>query len=198
MIMPPMTIFAATSTVGQVSPLNLIIAVLTFLGLCVGGFFTWRGARKTAEVTRSVARDANNLAADKQTVESLTNLVGTLREEVARVDKRAKEDREEHDRHRQECKQEIGELNQRFEAMSQLRDDDRLEYRAEKARLEAQVDGLIKWGRQVVPIMREQGIEFPPPPPGITHEEAVVRAKQEIRVQERHVERYPEEGGDFD
>lgn len=135
----------------------IIMATAGLLGTIVGAWYTFRSARKNAEVTRETERN-------KLDNESWAG----WREDVNILRRQRKEDRDEYSAHREECDEKIRQLTGRVEDMDKRHAREREAFTRQRVALENRVDALTGWGRRVVNIMRAQGIVFPPPPPGVT------------------------------
>lgn len=135
----------AGSTNNTAVTVAIIMAVASFFGTAIGGWYTFRAARRNAETTREVEND--RLSSEQ---------VKAWREDVQTLRQQRAEDSEK-----------IRNLEKRLEEVVQAHERDRTEHRQQRQVLEGRIDALVYWGRAVVRIMREQGMSFPPPPPGV-------------------------------
>jgi hypothetical protein len=134
----------------------IIMAGAGLLGTIIGAWYTFRSARKNAEVTRETERTKIDIAS-----------WDGWREDVERLRRQRKEDSEEHERHKRECAEKIDTLTDRVEILIAKHEKAQREERRKQLQLEGRIDALTDWGRQVVRIMNARGIIFPTPPPGM-------------------------------
>lgn len=145
----------------------IIMAIASVVGTALGGWYTFRAARRNAEVTRETERDKLGSVA-----------WAGWREDVETLRRQRKEDADSHEVHKRECREQIAFLSSkvqaqdaRLEEMDRKHDIERDEFRRTRSMLENKVDALVHWGRLVVMIMRTRGVEFPTPPPGVADTE---------------------------
>ena len=138
----------------------IVMAGASVVVALVGGGYTFRAARRNAEATREVERDKLSTASWEAQVKSWREDVVTLREQRAK-------DLAAYELHMRDCSEQIKSLTIRVDNLVRQRTDDERRHRRERLDLERRVDGLTAWGRQVVAVMRERGVPFPTPPPGV-------------------------------
>jgi F0F1-type ATP synthase membrane subunit b/b' len=170
---PTVILFAATSTPGPVLGIDtsIVVAIVALIGtiftVVYANRYTAKNAREAAIKSAEQAAKAQSVELAKMDEQRRQNLMDNMQEEITRLDKMRREDRDEYIRVRQEDRDEF---NRRIsEATSELMQI-RLEheqYRRERSFLQQQVDALILWSRAVVRQMRAAGIAYPPPPPGV-------------------------------
>jgi uncharacterized membrane-anchored protein YhcB (DUF1043 family) len=127
-----------------------ILGVVSSLGVVViANRYTARTARAAQETTAEIEEKKLDAASWKDQVESWRSDVKELREQRAADSRRFEEQLA-----RQATR--IDELTATVERQS-----------GEIMRDRAHVTALVSWGRRVVALLREAGIAFPPPPPGV-------------------------------
>jgi chromosome segregation ATPase len=145
---------------------NIIVAVITAAGLVIGGWLGYLGVRFTQRQAAEVAEDHDRREQEKEHnaayaaaygsaretwdehVDSLREQVADLREEMQRLASEAATLREN-----------ARELRARVDELETGRDLDRTRIRE-----------LTTWARDVLRILAEHGIAYPPPPPGLERE----------------------------
>lgn len=132
---------------------SVIAALLTFAGVVIANRYTARTARSASATTAEIESKKADTAAWKDLNEALSREIRRVREDSER-------DRE---RDRAEFERRLGSAMERIESLEREVRHERQERRQDRARVEA----LTQWGRAVVALLRDAGIEFPRPPHGI-------------------------------
>jgi hypothetical protein len=132
---------------------SVIVAVLALVsslgGIVVANRFTARTARQAQETTADIERK-------KLDASSWQDAVKLWKDDVMQLRKDREEDSVRHET-------EVIKLQSRLESM----EDELRVVNRRGALLLARDDAMVAWSRVVVTIMREAGIVFPPPPPGV-------------------------------
>lgn len=138
----------------------IIALVSSVLGIFIANRYTARTAREAA--AKSVLVEQSKLDESRR-----QSLMDNMQEEIDRIQRMRKEDREEYQRIRAEDRAEferrLTETNTKLTAISTEHE----QYRRERTFLQQQVDTLVMWSRAVVRVMRNNNVNYPPPPPGV-------------------------------
>lgn len=153
-------IVAAVRSIDPTITAAVIMATASVVGTLVGGWYTFRAARKNTQETKKIE-------AEKLSTSSWESQVDSWRADVVTLRQQRSEDLAIYESYKRESSQQITELNERLDKVMELREKDRREHRLERETLENRIDALTDWGRQAVRIMEQQGISFPSPPPGM-------------------------------
>lgn len=155
-MIPLAVTFAAEEGADSGFLLPIILGVLVLVGTLATGWFTYRLGSKTAQETRETEDQKLTTANWVAQIENWRQDVVTLRQQRA-------EDLAAHEEHRRTCTAQITALTQRVDGLVGQQAEDRRQRRI----LEERNDALVYWGLQVIRIMREKDVAFPPPPASI-------------------------------
>lgn len=132
---------------------QVLIAVLGVIGT-LGGVYV--ANRFTARTARAAQQTTAEIEAKKFDAASWKDQVDSWRADV-------KELREQRDADARRFAEQLGRMQGRIDELAAT-----VERQAGEIMRDRQhVTALVSWGRQVVALLREAGITFPPPPPGV-------------------------------
>lgn len=133
---------------------SVIVAALALVsslgGIVVANRFTARTARQAQETTAEIERKKLDAASWADAVKLWQNDVVLLRQRIS-------DDRTEYET-------DTAKMQGRLEAM----EEELRQVQRERIYDRHRIDALVVWSRTAVRMMREAGISFPQPPPGVT------------------------------
>ena len=146
---------AATDNTGVL--VAVIMAVASIVGTAVGGYFVYRLGKRNSEATKAIEQDKLSTSTWDAQVKGWREDVITLRQQRA-------EDAAEHAAKLEACQEQLRQTNARLEEVVRMHEQDRNEHMERRRQQEQRIDAMVYWGREVVGIMQQHGIEFPAPP----------------------------------
>lgn len=132
---------------------SIIVAIIALIGT-VGGVFI--ANKYTSNAAREAAAKSAVVEQSKLDEQRRQYLMDNMQEEITRLNDMRRKDREEFETR-------LSEMNTRMTVIATEHD----QYRRERSFLQQQVDSLVMWSRAVVRVMRNAGVQYPPPPSGV-------------------------------
>src|SRR5687767_7822303 len=99
----------------------IIMGIASVIGTAIGGWYTFRAARKNAQATKEIEQD-------KLSTTSWEAQVEAWRTDVVELRKQRAEDRQEYNTHKLNCAEQISELSRKLAGVIDAHDRDRREY----------------------------------------------------------------------
>lgn len=155
--------FSAAAPSVPIDP-SVIVAIIALVS-SIGGIFI--ANKFTARSARDAQSKAATVEQNKLDEQRRQSLMDNMQEEINRIDEMRRRDRQEYITIRDEDKEAFEAHRKDCAERISLLEDEQRRLRRERNTLSGRVDDLILWSRAVVRVMRNAGITYPPPPPGV-------------------------------
>jgi hypothetical protein len=142
----------------------IIAALASITAGVVGPYLAFRGARAGQSATRDIEQQKVDQAQAASWREDVTLLRAQQKEERAEFGERL---RAVETKLRNESDAKVAILSARIDDMVRKSAAIDSKHRREMSLIEMRLEGAVTWIREVVPLMRSQGVPFPAVPPGI-------------------------------